>query len=309
MTPIEVDISLGAGVRRGSKALFCAQQIFLFMLPILGHSSCGSVTPVEARQLEFLRLLPRALPPWRPLQSPLRQRDPAALPRGDLGRLAANMTNLGSGSSSGVKPQGAPPQSPTTPSRDRTGSPRSLPDTPSSSISTRSRNDWSERRKRKRRGEGRGGGGGGGGDGDGDDDGDGDGDGNGGGGGGGDPPGSPSGGGEGLGIMQGMDGVVIWGTNVNVNESMARFRQFLLEFCLQDDDEPLYRSQLEEIHRTQVTYRGLERLIRRHVRRMLLAKIRCRLDFGSTLHSCDRIVWECELTPSFQSRQNLFLAM
>lgn len=55
-----------------------------------------------------------------------------------------------------------------------------------------------------------------------------------------------------MGMMQGMEGVVIWGTNVNVKESMARFRQFLLEFKLDDEDEPLYRSQLEEIHRTQV---------------------------------------------------------
>lgn len=44
---------------------------------------------------------------------------------------------------------------------------------------------------------------------------------------------------------------MIWGTDVNVVESMERFRQFLLEFTLEGEDEPLYKSQLEEIHRTQ----------------------------------------------------------
>lgn len=44
---------------------------------------------------------------------------------------------------------------------------------------------------------------------------------------------------------------MIWGTDVNVVESMEKFRQFLLEFCLEGEDEPLYKSQLEEIHRTQ----------------------------------------------------------
>lgn len=38
---------------------------------------------------------------------------------------------------------------------------------------------------------------------------------------------------------------------MNVVESMERFRQFLLEFTLEGEDEPLYKSQLEEIHRTQ----------------------------------------------------------
>lgn len=78
-------------------------------------------------------------------------------------------------------------------------------------------------------------------------------------GGGGTPPESPGGGdgdgggGDGMGMMQGMEGVVIWGTNVNVKESMARFREFLLEFCLADEDEPLYKSQMEEIYRTHVS--------------------------------------------------------
>ena len=45
---------------------------------------------------------------------------------------------------------------------------------------------------------------------------------------------------------------MIWGTDVNVVESMEKFRQFLLEFCLDGEHEPLYKSQLEEIHRTQV---------------------------------------------------------
>lgn len=44
---------------------------------------------------------------------------------------------------------------------------------------------------------------------------------------------------------------MIWGTDVNVVESMEKFRQFLLEFTLEGEDEPLYKSQLEEIHRTQ----------------------------------------------------------
>lgn len=186
-------------------------------------------------------------------QSPLSQRDATALPRGDLGRRAANIANLGHGGS--INGLGIAPQSPAASSRmSVSGSPKSLPNTPGSNASKRSRTDWSEDR---RRGKGRRGGGDGGGD---DDDGDGDGGGGGGGGDGGadddgdggSPPGSPSGNGDGMGIMQGIEGAVIWGTNVNVNESMARFRQFLLEFCLDDEDEPLYKAQLEEVHRTQV---------------------------------------------------------
>lgn len=90
-------------------------------------------------------------------------------------------------------------------------------------------------------------------------------------GGGGGYPGSPPRNNEGTGILQGMEGVVIWGTNVNVNESMARFRQFLLEFCLDDEDEPLYRSQLEEIHRTQVRKGGLVTLHPRWYRSLIAA--------------------------------------
>ena len=56
----------------------------------------------------------------------------------------------------------------------------------------------------------------------------------------------------GTGVLQGQENAVIWGTDVNVVESMERFRQFLLEFTLEDEEESLYKSQLEEIHRTQV---------------------------------------------------------
>lgn len=54
-----------------------------------------------------------------------------------------------------------------------------------------------------------------------------------------------------MGVLQGQENAVIWGTDVNVVESMERFRQFLLEFTLDGEDESLYRFQLEEIHRTQ----------------------------------------------------------
>lgn len=126
------------------------------------------------------------------------------------------------------------------------GSPRSLPNTPGSYASSkRSRTDWNDSR--------RGRGGGGGGDGGGGDDGDGGGgDAGGGGGGGGDPPGSPGPNGASTNVLQGQESAVIWGTDVNVVESMEKFRQFLLEFTLEGEDEPLYKSQLEEIHRTQV---------------------------------------------------------
>lgn len=55
-----------------------------------------------------------------------------------------------------------------------------------------------------------------------------------------------------MGVLHGQENAVIWGTDVNVVESMERFRQFLLEFTLDGEDESLYKSQLEEIQRTQV---------------------------------------------------------
>ncbi|CAM9351382.1 unnamed protein product [Ascophyllum nodosum] len=194
--------------------------------------------------------------PFTPMdmQSPLSQRDPTALPRGDLGRQASLAARSGSAGGPNGSLASLPPQSPGARSSRTSGvggSPRSLPNTPGSHASSR-RNpgDWNDNRgSGASRRRGRGGGGGGGDDGgDGDDNGGGDG---GGSHGGGDPSGSPGVNPGGTGVLQGQENAVIWGTDVNVVESMERFRQFLLEFTLEDEEESLYKSQLEEIHRTQ----------------------------------------------------------
>ncbi|CAM9545469.1 unnamed protein product, partial [Discosporangium mesarthrocarpum] len=160
------------------------------------------------------------------MQSPLSQRESRPLPRSDLGRKSVQHLTAserrGDGTSNGMA-RGIPPS----PSPTRA----SLPSTPASVSSTH----------QFHQGEG----------------GDGGGDGEGGGGGGNDDSDDGIGSqanGEGGGGLQGVEEAVIYGTDVNVTDAMEGFRRFLLEFRLEEEEEeePFYKAQLEEVQRSQV---------------------------------------------------------